>query len=66
MNAGWPIVRAKRRLVKVEGIFIERRRPDWDIGRQCVHYELVCSYNVRSLFSMRHSECAPAQGVPLV
>ena len=49
-----------------EGFFVERGCPGIDFGSQCVHHELVHAYDVHSLFSMRHSECAPALGVPLL
>ena len=51
---------------KSEGFFVERGCAHFDFGRQCVHHELVYADDVYSLFSMRHSECAPALGVPLV
>ena len=49
-----------------EGFSVERSRPDIDIGRECVHHGMVHAGDVHPLFSMRHSECAPARGVPLV
>jgi hypothetical protein len=49
-----------------EGFLIERGCARIDTGRQCVHHELVFADDVHSLFVMRHSECAPALGVPLL
>ena len=49
-----------------EGFSVERLRPDINFGRECVHHGMVHAGDVHSLFSMRHSECAPAHGVPLV
>jgi hypothetical protein len=49
-----------------EGFSVERGCPDRDIGGKCVHHWLVHAGDVHSLFSMRHSECASALGVPLV
>jgi len=49
-----------------EGFSVERGCPYRDIGSQCVHHWLVHASDVHSLFSMRHSECAPALGVPLM
>jgi hypothetical protein len=49
-----------------EGFSVERSRPDIDIGRECVHHGMVHAGDVHPLFSMRHSECAPALAVPLV
>jgi hypothetical protein len=66
MNAGWVIDQEERRLAKIEGIFAERRCPDRDPGRERVHHSMVFTNDVRSLFSMRHSERPPANGVPVV
>jgi len=51
---------------KSEGFSVERGCPGIDTGCQCVHHELVYAGDVHSLFSMRHSQRAPAFGVPLL
>ena len=66
MNAVWLITVRIVRGAPIERLSAERPRPDPDSGRGRVHHELVCAYDVCSLYSMRHSECATSRRVPIL
>jgi hypothetical protein len=64
MNAVSIIVRGLEIKATGEEFSVERGGPDRDPGRQRLHHWLVHACDVHSLFSLRHSECAPSLGVP--
>src|SRR5687768_18607678 len=66
MNAVWLITIEIVKGAPIERLSVERPRPDSDPGRGRVHHQLVCAYDVCSLYSMRHSECATSRRVPFM